>query len=106
MAARLDDDGSRLRDVDAKHFEEHRVGRLAASGDHDHREAPDPQRSGGSNINTTALQQAEPADEATIAEANHISSASKGTSHCSQGAWPRLRLNRAANFAPMPNACA
>src|SRR5262245_46900884 len=72
MAARLDDDGSRLGDVDTEHFEEHRVSRLAASGDYYHREAADPQRSGGSNINTTALEQAEPADEATIAESNHI----------------------------------
>src|SRR5215831_5296148 len=40
MAARLDDDGSRLGDVNSKHFEEHRVGRLAASGDDEDRESP------------------------------------------------------------------
>src|SRR5262245_59382169 len=72
MAARLDDDGSCLGDVDAKHLEEHRVSCLVASGDYHDREAPDPQRSGWSNIDPAALEQAELADEAPIAESNHV----------------------------------
>lgn len=106
MPARLDDDGSRLGDVDTKHFKEHGVGRLAASGDHDHRDSPDLQRSGWSNINTTPLQQTEPANEAIIAESNHVRLSLEGNIPVLPGRMAPIAVEPCSKLRPYAQACA
>ena len=103
MAARFDDDGVRSADVEAEHLEEHRVERLHAVGDDDHRHAADAQRGGGAKSQRAALGPAQAADDGAVVQADDLGIGLEG------GVAGETRRGVEAGaqiFAPMPAWCA